>query len=39
VCSIILEHDQQIDQQYKEKVATLMNPEFQNFKNYKTLPA
>jgi hypothetical protein len=29
----------QVDQQYKEEVATLMNPEFQNFKNYKILLA
>jgi hypothetical protein len=30
---------EQIDQQYKEEVTTLMNPESQNFKNYKILTA
>jgi hypothetical protein len=28
---------EQIDQQYKEAAATLMNPEFQNFKTSKTM--
>ncbi|MDR1384719.1 MAG: IS630 family transposase, partial [Planctomycetaceae bacterium] len=30
---------EQIDQQYKEEEAILMNLEFQNFKNYKILLA
>ena len=29
----------QIGKQYKREIATLMNPEFQNFKNYKLLTA
>lgn len=29
----------QVDGQYKDELTTLMKPEFQNFKNYKIMPA